>query len=526
MTLRTRLLLMLVGLVAAGLVVTDVVTYTQLRSFMVQRIEPQLEAAYFPASRELAAVNQIRLPGAVFRSGTAAGKVLRVGSGDRSSTEVAGGGVGGITANPRPRAEHHRHRLSFAFPGPALYTVAELVRKDGRVYGHAIPFYSGDKPAPPPILPDPLPTGSGSPVFFSAKSTGNTAYQVLARPLGAAGLTVVIGIPLTEVTQTTGHLLWIEILVSALVLAGLGVLAWWIVRRGLRPLQDMATTAGSIARGQLGLRVAPAEEHTEVGRLGLALNAMLGEIEQAFAARAASEGRLRRFLADASHELRTPLTTIRGHAELFELGSAQHPEDLAISMRHIKEEARRMNLLVDDLLLLARLDQQRPLEPAPADLVALCRRAVAGVEVLSPSYQLHLEAPPQLVVTCDAERIHQMVDNLLGNAVRHSPAGSPVVLRLRSEGTTAVIEVSDRGPGVAPEDAERIFEPFFRADFARARATGGAGLGLAIVASIVEAHGGSVGVRPGEGGGACFWVRLPANGRSGSPPEPSPGRPA
>ncbi len=510
MTLRTRLLLVLVGLVAAGLVVTDVVTYTQLRSFLVQRIEPQLEAAYFPASRELAAVNQLRLPSGVLRSGVAVHHVLGVTSG-ATATGVAGGGTGNLPPKrPAPRTDHRQEAGSFAFAGPALYTVAELVGHDGRVYGHAIPFYNGDKPAPPPVLPDPLPTGSRSrPVFFSAKSTGDTAYQVLARPLGARGLTVVVGIPLTEVTQTTGHLLWIEVLVSAVVLAGLGVLAWWIVRRGLRPLQDMATTAGSIAGGHLGLRVAPAEEHTEVGRLGLALNAMLGEIEQAFAARAASEDRLRRFLADASHELRTPLTSIRGHAELFELGSAQHPEDLATSMRHIREEAGRMNVLVDDLLLLARLDQQRPLEPAPVDLVTLGRRAVAGVEVLSPSYRLRLEAPPLLVAACDAERMRQVVDNLLGNAVRHSPPGEPVVLRLRSEGTAAVIEVADRGPGVAPEDAERIFEPFFRADFARDRATGGAGLGLAIVAAIVEAHGGSVGVRPLQGGGTSFFVRLP-----------------
>ena len=274
----------------------------------------------------------------------------------------------------------------------------------------------------------------------------------------------------------------------------------------------MAVTAGAIAGGDLARRVTPADDRTEVGRLGLALNAMLGEIEAAFAARTASEGRLRRFLADASHELRTPLTSIRGYAEIFDLGARERPEDLATAMHHIREEADRMHVLVDDLLLLARLDRERPMDLGPSDLVPVVTRAVVSVRAMEPERHVSLVAPAALVVIGDAERLRQVVDNLLVNAVRHSPEGAPVEVWAGIVGGDAVVEFSDRGPGVPPEDAERIFEPFFRADSSRARTTGGAGLGLAIVAAIARAHGGSAGVRPNPGGGARFWVRIPVQG--------------
>jgi two-component system OmpR family sensor kinase len=312
----------------------------------------------------------------------------------------------------------------------------------------------------------------------------------------------------------------VMILVSLGVLIGLGVLVWWIVRRGLRPLDAMAVTAGAIAGGDLGRRVAPAEDRTEVGRLGLALNAMLGEIEIAFAARAASEGRLRRFLADASHELRTPLTSIRGYAEIFDLGARDRPEDLATAMHHIREEADRMTLLVDDLLLLARLDRERPLAMEPTDLVSLVDRAVVAGRAAASGHPVTLVTPDEAVVAGDAHRLRQVVDNLLANALRHSPDGAAVEVRVTAGPDAVTIEVADHGPGVPAADRERIFEPFYRADSSRARATGGAGLGLAIVAAIARAHGGTVGVEPNgnggdedseEGSGARFWVRLPTD---------------
>jgi two-component system OmpR family sensor kinase len=250
---------------------------------------------------------------------------------------------------------------------------------------------------------------------------------------------------------------------------------------------------------------------------------MLGEIETAFAARTASEGRLRRFLADASHELRTPLTSIRGYAEIFDLGARERPEDLATAMHHIRDEADRMNVLVDDLLLLARLDRERPLDLGSIDLVPVVTRAVAAVRAVAPDHPVSLVAPAEVMVTGDSERLRQVVDNLLVNAVRHSPEGAPVEMRVIAGGTNVVVEVADHGPGVLPEDADRIFEPFFRADSSRARATGGAGLGLAIVAAIARAHGGAVGVRANRDGGALFWVRLPVQGTA---PDDEPDPPA
>ncbi|MHB8330118.1 MAG: sensor histidine kinase, partial [Acidimicrobiales bacterium] len=291
-----------------------------------------------------------------------------------------------------------------------------------------------------------------------------------------------------------------------------GALAWWIVRRGLRPLDDMAATAGAIAAGDLSRRVPDAGGRSEVGRLGVALNAMLGDIERAFAARAASEDRLRRFLADASHELRTPLTSIRGYAEIFDRGARDRPEDLATSMRHIRAEADRMSELVNDLLLLARLDRERPLQREQLDLTEVVGAAVDAARVSSPDRSIAMHAPAPVPVVGDASRLRQVADNLLANAARHTPPGTPVevLVEVRAEvdGPGALLEIRDHGPGIEAAQQAHIFEPFHRADPSRARATGGVGLGLAIVSAIARAHHGDVGVRS-NGSGATFWVRLP-----------------
>jgi two-component system OmpR family sensor kinase len=250
----------------------------------------------------------------------------------------------------------------------------------------------------------------------------------------------------------------------------------------------------------------------------LALNVMLGEIEAAMAERARAEARLRRFLADAAHELRTPLTSIRGYAEMFDRGARERPADLATSMHHIGHEADRMNVLVDDLLLLARLDEKRPLHLEPVDVAAVAREAVEAALVGATGHPVLILAPDAVEVCCDAERLRQVVDNLLANAIDHSPDGAAVTVRVApGYGGRARIEVADHGPGVPLEDAERIFEPFFRADFSRVRDTGGTGLGLSIVASITKAHGGAAGVLPNVGGGALFWVEFPAEGPNVEP---------
>jgi two-component system OmpR family sensor kinase len=272
----------------------------------------------------------------------------------------------------------------------------------------------------------------------------------------------------------------------------------------------MGATAGAIAAGDLSRRVEPADERTEIGRLGIALNTMLAQIEAAFEERRASESRLRRFIADASHELRTPLTSIRGYAELFRRGANNRPEDLAKSMARIEAEAARMGILVDDLLLLARLDQGRPLQREPVDLVRIVTESVDAARVIEPERRILLDAPATLPALGDAGRLRQVVDNLLDNVRVHTAPGAPAHVRLWVDGELAVLEVADEGDGMSPEVAERIFERFFRGDPARSRDTGGAGLGLSIVVAIVEAHGGTaeVGTRP-EGGGSVFTVRTP-----------------
>jgi two-component system OmpR family sensor kinase len=468
MTLRLRMTLVLVAIVAVGLLAADVVTYTSLRSFLTSRVDTELTGSVNPIGRAL--VNSVYPGGLVVPQG-----------GDRSA---------------------------FVPPG----TFAELRDPSGTVL-----VSPGLAYGPGPVLPSQLP-GSGSrasgPVFFTASGPGAepVSYRVVAEQVQVNGVafgTIVVAIPLTEAHQTLRQLLLIEGLVTALLLTGLGVLAWWIVRRELRPLDDMATTAGAIAAGDLSRRVSPEDDATEVGRLGHALNTMLGEIEEAFDARTASEERLRRFLADASHELRSPLTSIRGYAEIFDRGARDRPADLATAMYHIRSEADRMNELVDDLLLLARLDRERPVERVPVELRAVMAEAVDAVRVAAPDRRVTFVAPQPVAVLGDASRLRQVVDNLLTNAVRHTPASSPIEVRLWAAGPSAVFDVVDHGPGIAPEDAEKIFEPFHRSDPSRARATGGVGLGLAIVSAIAKAHDGEVGVTPTEGGGATFWMRMP-----------------
>ena len=295
---------------------------------------------------------------------------------------------------------------------------------------------------------------------------------------------------------------------TALVLAAIGGLGLWVVRLGLRPLAAIGDTAAAIASGDLSQRVERAEPRTEVGRLGIALNAMLAQIESSLRALEASERKLRRFVADASHELRTPLAAVRAYAELFERGAGTRPDDLARSMRGIERESARMSVLVDDLLLLARLDEGRPLEREPVELGALVGEAVETAHAVEPDRPVSLEAE-SLVVLGDRVRLRQVIDNLLANVRAHTPAGAPVQVVLSRAGANARLTVTDSGPGLDAEQAEHVFERFYRADPSRTRASGGAGLGLSIVAAVAAAHGGSARAESEPGGGATFIVELP-----------------
>jgi len=353
---------------------------------------------------------------------------------------------------------------------------------------------------------------------------------------------------LSDVDGLKNRVLWTTLYGGASVLILATSLGTELVRRSLRPLTTIEKTATAIANGDLTKRVPDPEEgepdpRTEVGSLARSLNTMLAQIEHAFTAQAASETaarsaesaardaaesakfseararrseeKMRQFVADASHELRTPLTTIRGFAELYRQGAVTTPEDTASLVRRIEDEAQRMGLLVEDLLLLARMDQERPLRPAPVELRVLAVDALQGARVVAPDRQIKLIIAPgagDLVVRGDDARLRQVIDNLMGNALAHTPAGTPVELKLAREGEQAVIEVVDHGSGLDPEQRERVFERFYRADSARTRRADGqvsTGLGLAIVAALVAAHDGGVEVDSEPGQGATFRVRLP-----------------
>jgi two-component system OmpR family sensor kinase len=264
-----------------------------------------------------------------------------------------------------------------------------------------------------------------------------------------------------------------------------------------------------MADGDLTVRVADTDPHTETGRLGVALNTMLGRVEAAVTARVASEQRLRQFLADASHELRTPLTSVRGFAELYRRGGIPPGPELDETMGRIEDEAARMGLLVEDLLLLAALDEERPLHVSKVDLLAVAADTVRDAHARSPHRSIQLADFEPVTVAGDEHRLRQVTTNLVTNALQHTPPSATITLHVRSTPTAAVLEVADTGPGVPAEHAPHIFERLYRADPSRARTQGGAGLGLSIANSIVKAHGGRMELTNSPGKGATFRVLLP-----------------
>ncbi len=365
------------------------------------------------------------------------------------------------------------------------------------------------EPALPPdndvgLNPVTLPSVNGSDILWRAVSVR-----------GPHGLTTV-AVDLSDVQHTVRSLVWLQFGIGVAVLVVVGIVSFAVVQRSLRPLSEVEQTAAAIASGQLDRRVPERDPRTEVGRLSLALNGMLTQIQQAVASSESSaetargsEDRMRRFITDASHELRTPLTTIRGFAELYRQGAAR---DVAMLLSRIESEASRMGLLVDDLLLLARLDVQRPLEHNRLDLLALASDAVHDAQAIDPQRTITMEVldgPGTPEVVGDEPRIRQVLSNLVVNALQHTPTSADVIVRVGTDGDDAVLEVADKGPGMSQEDASRVFERFYRTDSSRARASGGTGLGLSIVDSLVHAHGGLVTVTTAPGEGCCFRVTLP-----------------
>ncbi len=387
--------------------------------------------------------------------------------------------------------------------------------------------FTTDSPNLELITPQIAAAQNGQP-FTVAGADNKTRWRVVAirlqNPILGPG-TVVIGLNLADTQDTITKLTLMLFVISLGVIAAVGVAGWLMVRRALRPLREVETIAGAIARGDLSKRVPDHPQSTEVGRLSGSLNAMLSQIEQSFAVRAASEFRMRRFVSDASHELRTPLAAVRGYAELYRQGAVREPDDVAGAMRRIETEATRMGVLVEDLLTLARLDEQRPQKFQPVDLTVLAADAVQDARALDQTRSITLtglgSAISPTTVLGDESKLRQVISNLVANALRHTPTGTPIELAvgLVARLGTGVIQVRDHGPGIPQEQGQQVFERFFRADESRQRASGGTGLGLAIVAAIVTGHGGTVDHSPTEGGGATFTVRLPLTETTEDPPE-------
>jgi two-component system OmpR family sensor kinase len=419
---------------------------------------------------------------------------------------------------------------------PSQYVVA-FAAADGRVSDqYRLPVAVGDpRPLWPRMDAAALRDRFGKP-FDVASDHGGGNWRVLIVPVpvtassapprrgpGAGPLPagVVVSASLDEVASATGQLRTAFLLIGAVVAALLGPAAWFAVRAGLRPMRRIEATAAEIAAGRpLSHRMPKQSPRTEAGRLSAALNGMLAQIESAFAARAESEEQMRRFVADAGHELRTPLAGIRGFAELYRMGALPGEADVKRTMARIESEAVRLSGLVDDLLTLVRMEEQRPLQLAPMDLRTLAVDALHDTTALDPARTVTLTGPGggpgnppgPAPVLGDEARLRQVVANLVGNAVAHTPPGTPVRIGVGTREGHGVLEVADTGPGLAPAQAARVFERFYRVDPSRTRtsAGGGTGLGLSIAHALVTAHGGHVDLATGPGEGACFRVRIPS----------------
>jgi two-component system, OmpR family, sensor kinase len=344
--------------------------------------------------------------------------------------------------------------------------------------------------------------------FTVGSVNGKGEWRVIAGHTND-GTPALLALSLHDVSTSMARIERVEIVVTALILAILALVTFFVLRLGLRPIKKMTETATAIAGGDLSHRVPEVAAGTEAGELGLALNSMMTKIEDAFDQRTASEARLRQFIADASHELRTPVTTIRGYAELYRGGGLADPDDLAQAMRRTEQESIRMGTLVEDLLLLARLDQGRALETGSVDLGVIAVDAVSDARAVDPARPVTASVAEGVRVEGDEGRLRQVVANLVGNALVHTPAGTPIAVVVTRKGEDAILEVSDQGPGMAEPVAARAFERFYRADPARSRHAGGSGLGLSIVKAIVKAHAGTVGIESNTGVGTTVRVTLP-----------------
>jgi two-component system OmpR family sensor kinase len=384
-----------------------------------------------------------------------------------------------------------------------------IIGPDGEIMNASPSGLAGDPdplPETNPLLDLPEPSAR---ILTIPASSGDFEYRAgVVRT--DEGFTVVFAQPLRDVATATRAITQRLLLTGAAVLLIGAAAVWYTVRRGMRPVDHMIETASAIADGDLTRRVPPADPESELGQLGTALNHMLASLEGAFAAEARANEKLKQFVADASHELRTPLAAIAGYSELYRKGALTDPEEAAHAVRRIEAESKRMKRLVDDLLLLARLDLAQTMERGPVEIRSIARDGVADSLAIDPAHPIKIIASDEVWIDGDGEKITQVIANLLANVRSHTHPDTGAEIDVRSENGSAVISVRDRGSGFPPETIGHVFDRFYRADPSRSRKSGGSGLGLAIVDAIARAHGGAVEASNDPEGGARITVRLPA----------------
>lgn len=474
LSLRARLLLLTTGLLLAGLTLISAVVSSQLERYQLDRLDSQL----------------------------------------RSFTEI----IAKVSPSGPNREQPARPELL----DPALDLIGApylaYLGPDGAVVGTLRSSRVAAETFPADDELRSLPVDGSARMMPAANHDGR--WRAVARPAVGWNGTVIAATPLAEADATIAKLRTTSVISGAALLVLLTAIGWWALGRGLGPLRRIENTAAAIADGDLTQRVPGlAAPRTEIGHLAASLNTMLGQLEQAFADRADAETRMRSFLADVSHELRTPLVGIKGSTELYRMGGS----DVDEAMGRIDREATRLTRLTEDLLLLAQLDEtpEAQLDRAPMDLRTIANDARHDVRALDPSRDVTLTAfdgrgaPGPAAVNGDEDRLRQVVTNLVGNAIAHTPPGTPVRIRVGMLGGCAVLMIEDEGPGMTAEQADRVFDRFYRADRARKQSAGaGSGLGLAIARSIARAHGGDVVLHTAVGAGASFWLTLPPLGQA------------
>lgn len=474
-SLRNRLILSTLLLAAIAIAASDFVASNSLRTFLIKQADNQLN--------EVVQTSMLRL--------------------DRAGIDTANLNDDGNEFGFRPL------RPLEAVPTTTAVTLLDV---SGNIVGQIGGEFTNpvDQNEFRKLTPEKVESLAGLP-FTIPGDAGEPDIRAIARPLPSGEGTVVISVALDSVDRTVAGLSGIFLLISFIVLFSIAIVARSLIKLTLKPLNKIEETAAAIAEGDLSARLPQVNSRTEVGRLTGSLNTMLSRIEESFAVRTESESKLRRFVADASHELRTPLTAIRGFAELHRQGAVVGEEKTKELISRIEKESIRMSSLVEDLLLLARLDQSRELTFDPVDINHLVKEAVASAQAAGPGYEITvLSQNDEVFVLGDSMRIHQAIANLLANARTHTPVGTKIVVTINQDELETRISVSDNGPGLSEADQQRVFERFFRADPSRVRVGGeGSGLGLAIVDAVMKAHGGSVEVQSKLNEGATFTIVFP-----------------